>query len=123
MNTKQVDDIIIDILNYLPYGSQIGVQLQLQLADFAAQRHGFRSTRAIDGKRSDEVYNDNIYLIDLLHCYILECRQLITDHHTYKREILNMSIEDLEDLVCVSLYEMVVLDYRHVFIENFFTTE
>lgn len=123
MNTKQVDYLILDILKYLPYFSQSGVWLQIQLADFAAQQSGFRSTRAVSDGKSDEVSDSYEYLINLLYCYILECKRLIEDSHTYKQEILNMSREDLEDLVCNSLYEMVVLDYSPIFIENFFTAE
>ena len=119
MNSQQVDNKLLALLKGLPYFSRLGTSVSISLADHAAQLCGCRSSRQVDDSHSDDVSDKFDTLINNLHSHIHECILYIEDDHTYKQSIFEMCDSELEILLENTLYEMVCLDCRHVFADNF----
>lgn len=119
MNSQQVDTKLLALLKDLHYFSRLGTSLSISLADHAAQLCGCRSSRQVDDNNSDDVSDQFDALINNLHTHIHECILYIEDDHTYKQSIFEMCDNELEILLENTLYEMVCLDCRHVFADNF----
>lgn len=123
MNSQQVDDRLLALLKDLPYFSRLGTSLSISLADHAAQLCGCRSSRQVDDNRSDDVSDQFDDLINNLHSHIHECILYIENDHIYKQSIFEMDDSELEILLENTLYEMVCLDCRHIFADNFLINE
>ena len=123
MNSQQIDDKLLALLKDLPYFSRLGTSLSISLADHAAQLCGCRSSRQVDDIHSDNVSDQFDALINNLHTYIHECIIYIEDDHIYKQSIFEMDDSKLEILLENTLYEMICLDCRHIFADNFFISE
>ena len=119
MNSQQVDTKLLALLKDLPYFSRLGTSLSISLADHAAQLCGCRSSRQVDDSNSDDVSDQFDALVNNLHTHIHECILYIEDEHTYKQSILEMNDSELEILLENTLYEMICLDCRHIFADNF----
>ena len=119
MNSQQVDNKLLALLKDLPYFSRLGTSVSISLADHAAQLCGCRSSRQVDDSRSDDVSDQFDALINNLHSHIHECTLYIESDHTYKQSIFELDDNELEILLENTLYEMVCLDCRHVFADNF----
>ena len=119
MNSQQVDTKLLALLKDLPYFSRLGTSLSISLADHAAQLCGCRSSRQVDDSNSDDVSDQFDALVNNLHTHIHECILYIEDEHTYKQSILEMHDSELEILLENTLYEMICLDCRHIFADNF----
>ena len=119
MNSQQVDNKLLALLKDLPYFSRLGTSVSISLADHAAQLCGCRSSRQVDDSRSDDVSDQFDALINNLHSHIHECTLYIESDHTYKQSIFELDDNELETLLENTLYEMVCLDCRHVFADNF----
>lgn len=119
MNSQQVDNKLLALLKDLPYFSRLGTSVSISLADHAAQLCGCRSSRQVDDSRSDDVSDKFDALINNLHSHIHECILYIESDHTYKQSIFELDDNELEILLENTLYEMVCLDCRHVFADNF----
>ena len=107
------------LLKDLPYFSKLGTSISISLADHAAQLCGCRSSRQVDDVNSDNVSDQFDALINNLHTHIHECILYIEDDHIYKQSIFEMDDSELEILLENTLYEMICLDCRHVFADNF----
>lgn len=123
MNSQQVDTKLLALLKDLPYFSRLGTCISIRLADYAAQLCGCRSSRQVDDSHSDEVSDQFDYLINNLYSQIHECIAYIKGNHTYKQFIFEMDDSELENLLESTLYEMVYLDCRHIFVEHFLIDE
>ena len=123
MNSQQVDDKLLALLKDLPYFSRLGTSLAISLADHAAQLCGCRSSRQVDDIHLDDVSDQFDALINNLHTYIHECILYIEDDHIYKQSIFEMDDSKLEILLENTLYEMICLDCRHIFADNFLINE
>lgn len=123
MNSQQIDDKLLALLKDLPYFSKLGTSISISLADHAAQLCGCRSSRQVDDSHSDDVSDQFDALINNLHSHIHECILYIECDHTYKQSILEFDDNELEILLENTLYEMICLDCRHVFADNFFINE
>lgn len=119
MNSQQVDNKLLALLKDLPYFSRLGTSVSISLADHAAQLCGCRSSRQVDDSHSDDVSDKFDALINNLHSHIHECILYIESDHTYKQSIFELDDNELEILLENTLYEMVCLDCRHVFSDNF----
>ena len=119
MNSQQVDNKLLALLKDLPYFSKLGTSISISLADHAAQLCGCRSSRQVDDVNSDNVSDQFDALINNLHTHIHECILYIEDDHIYKQSIFEMDDSELEILLENTLYEMICLDCRHVFADNF----
>lgn len=119
MNSQQIDDKLLALLKDLPYFSKLGTSISISLADHAAQLCGCRSSRQVDDSHSDDVSDQFDALINNLHSHIHECILYIESNHTYKQSIFEMNDSELETLLESTLYEMICLDCRHVFADNF----
>ena len=119
MNSQHVDNKLLALLKDLPYFSRLGTSVSISLADHAAQLCGCRSSRQVDDSRSDDVSDQFDALINNLHLHIHECILYIESDHTYKQSIFELDDNELEILLENTLYEMVCLDCRHVFADNF----
>lgn len=119
MNSQQVDNKLLALLKDLPYFSRLGTSLSISLADHAAQLCGCRSSRQVDDSYSDDVSCQFDALVNNLHSHIHECILYIESDHIYKQSIFEMCDSELEILLESTLYEMVCLDCRHVFADNF----
>lgn len=119
MNSQQVDNKLLALLKDLPYFSRLGTSVSISLADHAAQLCGCRSSRQVDDSRSDDVSDKFDALINNLHSHIHECTLYIESDHTYKHSVFELDDNELEILLENTLYEMVCLDCRHVFADNF----
>lgn len=119
MNSQQVDNKLLALLKDLPYFSRLGTSVSISLADHAAQLCGCRSSRQADDSHSDDVSDKFDALINNLHSHIHECILYIESDHTYKQLIFELDDNELEILLENTLYEMVCLDCRHVFADNF----
>lgn len=119
MNSQQVDNKLLALLKDLPYFSRLGTSLSISLADHAAQLCGCRSSRQVDDVNSDDVSDQFDALINNLHTHIHECILYIESDHIYKQSIFELDDSELEILLEITLYEMVCLDCRHVFADNF----
>ena len=119
MNSQQVDNKLLALLKDLPYFSRLGTSVSISLADHAAQLCGCRSSRQVDDSRSDDVSDQFDALVNNLHSHIHECILYIESDHTYKQLIFELDDNELEILLENTLYEMVCLDCRHVFADNF----
>lgn len=119
MNSQQVDNKLLALLKDLPYFSRLGTSVSISLADHAAQLCGCRSSRQVDDRHSDDVSDQFDALINNLHSHIHECILYIESDHTYKQSIFELDDNELEILLENTLYEMVCLDCRHVFADNF----
>ena len=111
------------LLKDLPYFSRLGTSVSISLADHAAQLCGCRSSRQVDDRHSDDVSDQFDALINNLHSHIHECILYIESDHTYKQSIFELDDNELEILLENTLYEMVCLDCRHVFADNFLISE
>lgn len=123
MNSQQVDNKLLALLKDLPYFSRLGTSVSISLADHAAQLCGCRSSRQVDDSRSDDVSDQFDALINNLHSHIHECILYIESDHTYKQSVFELDDNELEILLENTLYEMVCLDCRHVFADNFLISE
>ena len=123
MNSQQVDTKLLALLKDLPYFSRLGTSLSISLADYAAQLCGCRSSRQVDDNNSDDVSDKFDTLINNLHTHIQECILYIESDHTYKQSIFELDDNELEILLESTLYEMICLDCRHIFADNFFINE
>ena len=119
MNSQQVDNKLLALLKDLPYFSRLGTSLSISLADHSAQLCGCRSSRQVDDSHSDDVSDQFDALINNLHSHIHECILYIESDHTYKQSIFELDDNELEILLENTLHEMVCLDCRHVFADNF----
>lgn len=119
MNSQQIDDKLLALLKDLPYFSILGTSLSISLADHAAQLCGCRSSRQVDDSRSDDVSDQFDDLINNLYSHIHECILYIENDHIYKQSIFEMNDGELEILLESTLYEMICLDCRHIFADNF----
>lgn len=119
MNSQQVDNKLLALLKDLPYFSRLGTSLSISLADHAAQLCGCRSSRQVDDVNSDDVSDQFDALINNLHTHIHECILYIESDHIYKQSIFELDDSELEILLEITLCEMVCLDCRHVFADNF----
>ena len=119
MNSQQVDNKLLALLKDLPYFSRLGTSVSISLADHAAQLCGCRSSRQVDDSNSDDVSDQFDALVNNLHSHIHECILYIESDHTYKQLIFELDDNELEILLENTLYEMVCLDCRHVFSDNF----
>ena len=119
MNSQQVDNKLLAWLKDLPYFSRLGTSVSISLADHAAQLCGCRSSRQVDDNHSDDVSDQFDALINNLHSHIHECILYIEGDHIYKQSIFELDDNELETLLENTLYEMVCLDCRHVFADNF----
>ena len=119
MNSQQVDNKLLALLKDLPYFSRLGISVSISLADHAAQLCGCRSSRQVDDSHSDDVSDKFDALINNLHSHIHECILYIESDHAYKQSIFELDDNELETLLENTLYEMVCLDCRHVFADNF----
>ena len=123
MNSQHVDSKLLALLKDLPYFSRLGTSLSISLADHAAQLCGYRSSRQVDDSNSDDVSDKFDALINNLHTHIHECILYIEDDHTYKQSIFEMCDSELETLLESTLYEMICLDCRRIFADNFLINE
>ena len=123
MNSQQVDNKLLALLKDLPYFSRLGTSVSISLADHAAQLCGCRSSRQVDDSRSDDVSDQFDALINNLHSHIHECILYIESDHIYKQSVFELDDNELEILLENTLYEMVCLDCRHVFADNFLISE
>lgn len=123
MNSQHVDNKLLALLKDLPYFSRLGTSLSISLADHAAQLCGCRSSRQVDDNNLDDVSDQFDTLINNLRTHIHECILYIEDDHTYKQSIFEMCDSELEILLESTLYEMICLDCRHIFADNFFINE
>ena len=123
MNSQQVDNKLLALLKDLPYFSILGTSLSISLADHAAQLRGCRSSRQVDDTHSDDVSDKFDDLINNLHSHIHECILYIECDHIYKQSIFELDDSELEILLENTLYEMVCLDCRHIFADNFLINE
>ena len=119
MNSQQVDNKLLALLKELPYFSRLGTSVSISLADHAAQLCGCRSSRQVDDNHSDDVSDQFDALINNLHSHIHECILYIEGDHIYKQSIFELDDNELEILLENTLHEMVCLDCRHVFADNF----
>lgn len=119
MNSQQVDDKLLALLKDLPYFSRLGTSLSISLADHAAQLCSCRSSRQVDDSHSDDVSDKFDDLVNNLHSHIHECILYIEGDHIYKQSIFEMDDNELEILLENTLYEMICLDCRHIFADNF----
>ena len=119
MNSQQVDNKLLALLKDLPYFSRLGASVSISLADHAAQLCGCRSSRQVDDNHSDDVSDQFDALINNLHSHIHECILYIEGDHIYKQSIFELDDNELEILLENTLHEMVCLDCRHVFADNF----
>ena len=119
MNSQQVDNKLLAWLKDLPYFSRLGTSVSISLADHAAQLCGCRSSRQVDDSNSDDVSDKFDALINNLHSHIHECILYIEGDHIYKQSIFELDDNELEILLENTLHEMVCLDCRHVFADNF----
>ena len=123
MNSQQVDNKLLALLKDLPYFSRLGTSVSISLADHAAQLCGCRSSRRVDDSNSDDVSDKFDVLLNNLHSHIHECILYIESDHTYKQSIFELDDNELEMLLENTLCEMVCLDCRHVFADNFLISE
>ena len=123
MDSQQVDERLLVLLNDLQYFSRLKTCLQIRLADYAAQQCGCRSTRQISDSVADEVEENYSYLLNLLPYYTYECIKYIKAPHSYKPEILMMDDNGIEDLLEAALFNMIIFDCSRIFIEYFLLDE
>lgn len=123
MDCQQVDCRLLAMLSELPYFSRLGTCLCIRLADYAAQLCGCRSTRQVDDSKSDDVSDQYDLLLLNLYSQIHECLTYLKEPHTYRQPVLEMTDVDLESHLEKTLFEMVVFDCRHVFVEYFLVDE
>ena len=123
MNSQQVDNKLLALLKELPYFSRLGTSVSISLADHAAQLCGCRSSRQVDDNHSDDVSDQFDALINNLHSHIHECILYIEGDHIYKQSIFELDDNELEILLENTLHEMVCLDCRHVFADNFLSSK
>ena len=119
MNSQQVDEQLLVLLNDLQYFSRLKTCLQIRLADYAAQQCGCRSTRQILDSVADEVEENYSYLLNLLPYYTYECIKYINESHTFKQEILDLDDMGIEDTLEAALFNMIIFDCSRIFIEYF----
>jgi hypothetical protein len=120
MDVQQMDNKILFILKDLPYFSKLGTFICIRLADYAAQMCGCRSTRQIDDNKLDDIDDQYNYLIDLLKYYIAYIIEYLNTNHKYKKSVLELNDDQLEDLLIDTLFNMTIMDYKNIFIECFF---
>ena len=124
MDCQRVDNILLALLDELPYFSRLGTCLCIRFADYAAQLCGYRSTRQVDDSHVDDVSDQFDLLINNLHSQIYECKLYIEEQcHTYKDSIFLMNDYDIEILLESVLYEMTIHDDHRIFVESFYTSE
>jgi hypothetical protein len=108
------------MLNSLPLFSRLGTCLTIRLADHAAQKCGYRSTRQVDDSKLDDVEESYSEMLNTLRCQIDECIEYIDDDHIYKDEIYSINEDSLEDLIEDVLFEMTIYDCSLIFKEMMF---
>ena len=120
METQQLDKRIQSVLESLPYFSKLGTWLCIKLSDYAAQLNGCRSTRQMNDNQIADIDEQYQYLLNILLYQIHEAITLLKDDHIYKQEVLDMSDDELENLIVETLFSMTVLDCRNIFVDYFF---
>ena len=120
MNSQQVDDRLLALLNELPYFSRLGTCLLIRLADHAAQICGCRSTRQVDDSKWEDVDEQFNMLLTTLYSQIHEGKEYLNNPHTYKQSILLLNDDSLENYLEDVLYEMSIYDCSYSFIDMFF---
>lgn len=120
METQQLDKRIQSVLESLPYFSKLGTWLCIKLSDYAAQLNGCRSTRQMNDNQIADIDEQYQYLLNTLLYQIYEAITFLKEDHIYKQEILEMSDDELENLIIETLFSMTILDCRNIFIDYFF---
>lgn len=120
METQQLDKRIQSVLESLPYFSKLGTWLCIKLSDYAAQLNGCRSTRQMNDNQIADIDEQYQYLLNTLLYQIHEAITFLKEDHIYKQEILEMSDDELENLIIETLFSMTILDCRNIFIDYFF---
>jgi len=120
METQQLDKRIQSVLESLPYFSKLGTWLCIKLSDYAAQLNGCRSTRQMNDNQIADIDEQYQYLLNTLLYQIHEVITFLKEDHIYKQEILEMSDDELENLIIETLFSMTILDCRNIFIDYFF---
>lgn len=110
MESQQVDDRLLALLNELPYFSKLGTCLLIRLADHAAQICGCRSTRQVDDSKWEDVDEQFNILVMILSDITYELKEFIKLPHIYKEFIYTISEEDLELYLEDILYYAVAYD-------------
>lgn len=119
MNSNQIDGLLLSSLDNLPYFSKTGTCLLLRLADYAAQINGFRSTRHVDEGSWKYVDDKYFELVDILKNQIYESMCYIKEDHIYNDSILELSKDEIDNLLEDTLFEMTTCDSRVIFEEKF----
>lgn len=120
MDAQQLDKQIQSVLENLPYFSKLGTWLCIKLSDYAAQLNGCRSTRQMNDNQIADIDEQYQYLLNILLYQIHEAINLLKEDHIYKQEVLEMSDDELENLIVETLFSMTVLDCRNIFVDYFF---
>lgn len=115
-----MDDKLIKMLNDLQYTSQLKTSICIQLADYAAQMMGYRSTRQINSNDEDKVEELYTELLNKLLSISDECRSLIERNQlVYRKEILLLNDDDLINKLEDTLFNAVIFNDSKIFVENF----
>ena len=120
MDAREVDYKLLQLLNNLPYFSNIGTCLLIRLADHAAQLNGFRSTRYVNDNSWKDVDENYIELVNRLNYNIYEATNYLKNDHVYSDFIFSLTESELDDLLEDTLFNMTILGTHNVFHESFF---
>lgn len=115
-----IDEKLLTLLDELQFTSQLKTSICIQLADYAAQRFGYRSTRQINEKDSDKVEDEFSLLLSSLLNISYELRQLIESNSlNYKEEIKDLNDTDLQNRLESTLIRAIIFDDISIFNDDF----
>lgn len=120
MDAKQIDSLLLLLLNELPYFSNVGTSLLIRLADHAAQLNCFRSTRQVNDNAWKDVDTKYAELVSSLQHQIYEATNYLNSEHTYKDSVFKLDNDEIINLLEDTLFEMTSFGSHVIFIENFF---
>ena len=120
VSEMSIDEKLLTLLDELQFTSQLKTSLCIQLADYAAQRFGYRSTRQVNEKDSDKVEDEFSQLLSSLLNISYELRQFIESNSlNYKEEIKNLSDTDLQNRLESTLLRAIIFDDISIFNDDF----
>lgn len=117
-----MDDKLLDLLSGLTQynNSRFKTCICIQLADYAAQMMGYRSTRQIDDSGIEDVENNYNELFDKFLTMVSEYQYLVEHRDKdYKKELESLDLLAIELLLEEALIKSVLFDDVNVFSEMF----